>query len=304
MEQNLKKLQQEIKNMYEQPKMSEEQVNRLKQRMETAKKANRRERCKNAGRRALAVAASIAAIVLILPNTSVTVAHAMQQIPLLGELIKLVTVRDYEYEDENYHADMEVGELVIDDIPEVGNMEQSVQEELKKSTEEINAEIQRITEELIEQFEENVEGGEGHLETIVESEILATTEEYFTVKLFCFRAAGSGYQWNYYYTIDLSTGKQLKLEELFVEGADYVTPISENIKAQMKNQMEEDKNKSYWLDSSVEEWNFKQISEDVSFYVNANGNIVICFDEGDVAPMYMGVLEFEIDKEVLKDIRK
>ena len=110
---------------------------------------------------------------------------------------------------------------------------------------------------------------------------------------------------NYYYTIDLNTGERLQLKDLFKEGADYITPISENIKEQMREQMASDENKMYWLDDAeVEEWNFKQITDDTAFYLNEKGNIVISFDEGDVAPMYMGVVTFEIPEDVVKDIRK
>ena len=68
--------------------------------------------------------------------------------------------------------------------------------------------------------------------------------------------------------------------------------------------MDADENVHYWLHDEIEELNFKTIYEDTSFYVNERGNIVIAFDEGDVAPMYMGALEFEIPSEVLKSIRK
>lgn len=43
---------------------------------------------------------------------------------------------------------------------------------------------------------------------------------------------------------------------------------------------------------------------DVSFYLNEKNNVVIGFNEGDVAPMYMGTVEFEIPAEVLENIRK
>ena len=36
-------------------------------------------------------------------------------------------------------------------------------------------------------------------EIIVKSNVLATTQDYFTLKLFCYQGAGSGYQWNYYF---------------------------------------------------------------------------------------------------------
>ena len=46
------------------------------------------------------------------------------------------------------------------------------------------------------------------------------------------------------------------------------------------------------------------ITDETSFYMNENGNIVIGFNEGEAAPMYMGAVEFEIPTEVLVDIRK
>ena len=54
----------------------------------------------------------------------------------------------------------------------------------------------------------------------------------------------------------------------------------------------------------MEEWNFKAITEKTSFYLNEKDNVVIGFDEGEVAPMYMGAVEFEIPAQVLRDIRK
>lgn len=41
----------------------------------------------------------------------------------------------------------------------------------------------------------------------VKHEVLSTTKDYFTLKLICYQAAGSGAETDYYYTIDLKTGK-------------------------------------------------------------------------------------------------
>jgi hypothetical protein len=57
---------------------------------------------------------------------------------------------------------------------------------------------------------------------------------------------------NDYYTIDLNTGKRLQLKDVFAEGADYITPISEAIKKQMQAQMDADENVYYWLDDEIE----------------------------------------------------
>ena len=181
---------------------------------------------------------------------------------------------------------------------------QKTQEKLSKTTKEINEEIKKITDQLVKEFEANLKDKQGYQDVIVKSEVLSTTQDYFTLKLICYQGAGSGYQWNHYYTIDLNTGERLQLKDIFKEGVDYITPISENIKAQMKEQMEKDENVSYWLNDEIEEINFKAITPNTSFYLNEKGNVVIGFDEGEVAPMYMGTVEFEIPNEVVKDIRK
>lgn len=55
---------------------------------------------------------------------------------------------------------------------------------------------------------------------------------------------------------------------MFAEGADYITPISEAIKEQMQAQMDADENVYYWLDDEIEEWNFKSVTDETSFYIN------------------------------------
>lgn len=244
------------------------------------------------------VAAALVAAMIILPNTSSTVAHAMGQIPVLGKLIEVVTFRDYQYESERHTANIEVPEITVDEVEE----SEQVNEVLNQTVKDINTEIQDITNEIVAQFETYLEDEQGYQDVMVKSEILATTDDYFTLKLLCYQGAGSGYQWNYYYTIDLTTGERLKLKDLFVEGADYITPISENIKEQMQAQMDADEMVHYWLHDEIEELNFKSITEDTSFYLNERGNIVIGFNEGDVAPMYMGTVEFEIPSDALRNI--
>lgn len=247
-----------------------------------------------------AAAAVVVGIFIILPNISGTIAHAMEQIPMIGQLVKVVTFRDYEYDSDRNMADIEVPEIK----PEQQLEDSTLQENLDRTTAEINAEIQSITDNLIAEFEANVKDEMGYQDVMVTSEVLATTPDYFTLKLICYQGAGSGYQWNYFYTIDLNTGKRLQLKDIFKEGADYITPISENIKLQMKERMEADANNIYWLDNEIEDLNFKAITDETSFYLNEKGNVVIGFNEGDVAPMYMGTVEFEIPAEVLEGIRK
>lgn len=287
-----------LRKEYEKHQMTDAQVKQLHR---TIKEAGKMKEKRTGGIRfAVAAVAVVAGLFVILPNMSGTIAHAMEQIPIIGQLVKVVTFRDYEYESDRNMADIEVPEIK----PEEQLEDSTLQENIDRTTAEINAEIQSITDELIAEFEKNLDEEMGYQDVVVKSEVLATTPEYFTLKLICYQGAGSGYQWNYFYTIDLNTGERLQLKDIFEEGADYITPISENIKVQMQERMDADESVYYWLNDEIEEWNFKAITDETSFYLNERGNVVIGFNEGDVAPMYMGTVEFEITADVLDGIRK
>ena len=289
-----------MKEDYQKPQMSDEQFEKLYRTMKDAKISERKERTKQRTIKVAATAAALVGAFVILPNTSATIAHAMEQIPIVGQLVEAVTIREYEYDSDRFKADIDVTEIKVENQAE----DSKVQENLDRTTEEINTEIKKITDDLIAQFEADLKQKEGYQDMVVKSEVLNTTPDYFTLKLMCYWGAGSGYQWNYYYTIDLNTGERLELKDIFVDGADYITPISENIKAQMQAQMDADEMVHYWLNDEIEDLNFKAITDDTSFYLNERGNVVIGFNEGDVAPMYMGCVEFEIPSEILSGIRK
>lgn len=301
-----------LREEYEKMKMPEDQVKKMKETIEKGKREMRQKR-----RLSLIVkgAAAAAAVFVILPNTSMDVAYAMSGIPVVGKLVEAVTFRDYQYEDERNSAKVEVPELVVREDTEENREEEKKEEgtegipareeTLEKTTAEINREIEEITDKIISEFEENLKYEEGYQSILVKNEIISTTDSYFTLKLICYQGSGSGAEWDYFYTIDLNTGERIALKDLFQEGADYITPISENIKEQMREQMKADENIMYWVDEEdVPEWNFKQITEETSFYINGDNDVVIAFNEGDVAPMYMGCVEFVIPKDVLAEIRK
>lgn len=292
-ESNLSKLKKE----YESVSMGEEAIHVMRQKMEQGKKEKKIMKMKT-WMKGVAVAAAVALV--ILPNTSSSVAYAMKNIPLLGNVVNVVTFRDYHYDQNKKTADVSVSKI---DINTEGLEGESV-DNAKKSSEEINREIEQITNQWVEEFKETM-SSDGYEQIMVKTEPINTTDKYFTLKLICYQGAGSGYEQDFFYTINLDTGKRMKLSDLFIEGSDYRTIISDDIKKQMRKQMDEDENVSYWLDDKeVEEWNFEEIPEDVSFYVNENNALVICFNEGDVAPMYMGTVEFVISNEVLGEILK
>ena len=237
------------------------------------------------------VAVSFICFLVILPNMSAGVAQAMSSLPVVGDLFRVITIRDYHYMDDRFRAEVNIPEIESDS-------------EAAKS---INGKVNAIAEEWVEQFESAKEDEWGRSEIKVDYEILSTAPEYFTLKLITYQGSGSGFQQDHYYTIRISDEKEMTLSDLFPEGADYITPISENIKQQMRQQIKNDPDKMYWVDIGDDDpakgFEFVEIEKDQQFYIDSEGRIVIAFNEGDAAPMYMGCLQFTIPGQVTDKIK-
>lgn len=285
-----------------------------------------KKRVEHARRRSAWTAVAAAAVVMIaLPNTNMQIAHAMENIPLLGGFFRLVTVRQYNYSDENHDAEVELAQINYGEdagegasVGEVaaapkgtaaGSMEGVGQEAAvanlsEDGVEAVNQDMEATVEELIRQFEDTL-SEEGYHGLHVSQEVVTDNDRYYTVKLSVLETEASGYEHNQFYTIDKQTGNVVTLEDLFAEGSDYISAISENIKTQMKEQMAADEGVIYFLDNDdMPEFNFQGITEQTNFYFNEKDELVIAFDEYEVAPGSMGAPEFVIPQEVTAAILK
>lgn len=248
-----------------------------------------------AGRIAGGVVAAMLAIT-IMANSGAAIAHAMAKIPVIGAIAEVVTFREYESSENNMEANIKIPEV------SVKNEDGTVNEE---TTREINKSIQEYTDEIIAQYEADVEaagGGEGHMDVELDYSVITDSDRLFSIRFDQLLVMASGTQMVKIYHIDKQTGEMINLAGLFKEGVDFAGPISENIKQQMKEQMAADEMITYWVDSDTPEWNFESVKEDTTFYVNEAGKLMIVFDEYEVAPGYMGSVEFEIPTEVVQDL--
>lgn len=271
-----------------------------------------KKRAEHARRRSAWTAVAAAAVVMIaLPNTNMQIAHAMENIPLLGGFFRLVTVRQYNYSDENHDAEVELAQITYgEDAGEGASVgEAAVGAAAPKGTatgsvETVNQDMEATVEELIRQFEDTL-SEEGYHGLHVSQEVVTDNDRYYTVKLSVLETEASGYEHNQFYTIDKQTGNVVTLEDLFVEGSDYISAISENIKTQMREQMAADEGVIYFLDDDdMPEFNFQGITEQTNFYFNEKDELVIAFDEYEVAPGSMGAPEFVIPQDVTAAILK
>lgn len=160
----------ELKKSYDTSQMPEKEVIKMKEKMNQAKAEKKNKHNKTIITRIWVGAAAAIAAFVILPNTSPSVAYAMEQIPLLGNLIEVVTFRDYQYSSDRNNADVNVPKLVPETVASTEKTtEDPVGENLKKSTDEINAEIEKISDSLIAEFKQNM-NNEGYQDIMIKHE--------------------------------------------------------------------------------------------------------------------------------------
>ena len=241
-----------------------------------------------------AVVAAMLAIT-IMANSGASIANAMMKIPVLGTIAEIVTFREYKDSTNDMTADVKIPEI------SVKNEDGSVNQE---TTDAVNKSIQEYTDEIIAQYKADVEasGGEGKQLVDLEYEVITDSDRLFSIRFDKLQIMASGAESVKIYHIDKQTGQMINLKGLFKEDVNFIDPISDNIKKQMKEQMAADESKMYFIDSDMPESDFQSITEDTTFYVNDSGKLVIVFDEYEVAPGSMGVVEFEIPTDVIQDI--
>ena len=238
---------------------------------------------------AAAAACFVFITLFLLPNVSITYAQELEQIPVIGDIVRVVTIRNYFYSDDKHEMDIDVPKIEGDN----------------DAAENINQDINQLTETLVEQFYEDVEliGDEGHSSIYLDYETVTNTDTWFTLKIRVHEAAGSSNTYYKFYHIDKRTNDIVKLGDLAKDNSFYDVLVKE-IKTQMKLQMENDSSVVYWLDDSIIGKDYVSLTENHNFYWNDNGDLVIIFDKYEVGPGAMGTPEFVIDKGVFKDYLK
>ncbi|CEN76233.1 anti-sigma(V) factor RsiV [[Clostridium] sordellii] len=240
----------------------------------------------------LVTAASICAVVGAI-NINPVFADNLEQIPVIGNLVKIVNFSNYQIKDNGYEASIKV--------PKIEGLDN------KELEYKLNKEFEENGKKLYNQYLEEVKGlkesnESGHKSAESWYEVKTDNDNIVSLVIYEYEAEGSSNTTRRFYNIDKKNQTVLTLEGMF-KNDDYINVISENIKQQMAEQMKRDKNKIYWLnDKEARNSNFKSIKRDQGFYINKSGELVICFDKYEVGPGAMGLVEFTIPKDIIKPL--
>lgn len=227
-------------------------------------------------------------------NVSPAMARNLVDIPVLGSIIEVLTFVNYEVDKDTYSANIEV--------PQINGSSS----EIAALNEKYAAEGKLLYEQFKEEMDSMDQAGGGHLGVDSGYVVATDTDQILSVGRYVVNTVASSSTVMKYDTIDKQKEIVITLPSLFKDDA-YVSLISENVAEQMREQAEASNGeKVYWVSGAgiPDEELFEQfttIKTDQNFYITAEGKLVVVFDKYEVAPGYMGVVEFEIPTELLKD---
>ena len=234
--------------------------------------------------------ASLAAVFCIifvtLLNTSQIFAAAIYEIPIVGNVCRIFTFREYHIEDPIKYVDVKV--------PHIDN---SGKTELEAR---VNLEISKLISENVEKGEERAKeyykafietGGKSEdftpIGINIDYEIKSISEKSVSFVITKYETFASAYFEQYFYNMDLQTGKLFTLKDWF--GSDYKDIVASSIEETISHWSDYQK-EALFQDVDIDDL----ITENRNFYLNDQNQIVVVFEKYEVAVGAAGILEFPI----------
>ena len=257
-----------------------------------------------------AAAAALMACMTVGVNSSEAFAREMGELPVIGALARVLTVRSWHGTDGDYEIDLEVPRIEAEAAQEaqtqpVRDFTEKINEEIEKIVdaymEEARAEFQEYKKAFFETGGTQEEWNDRKMDITVDYTVKYQKDNLLSLELVTAKGWVAASQERHYYNLDLDREQALTLEDIL--GEDYVRICNESIDAQIREQVRTDEMKSYFgygpdgeQDDEMGIEGFTTVSKDTKFYLNEEGNPVIVFDEYEIAPGYMGMPEFEIKR--------
>ena len=173
----------------------------------------------------------------------------------------------------------------------------SVEKEINAQLAEKALEMQeRYSLEVLELMHDPFAKG-AHIGWMMDYKVIDGDERFFTLDVVEMNMVGSSSTKRTIMNFDKETGMPVTLAYFFNDKANYVKVVSDAVRGEMRRANKKQKG-SYWVEPK-DDGGFSSIKADQNFYMNKDGNIVVCFDKYEVAPGSSGCPEIELDMKEL-----
>lgn len=249
---------------------------------------------------ATATAAALLLCFTVGLNTSQTFAKEASELPIIGAIAKVLTVRSYETTEDTTTTKVEVPEVQVETESEtvsnaITDVNAEIQSLVDEFTEQKKVEIEEYKEAFLETGGTEEEWAERTIDINVNYDVKYQSETKLSLLVDAWISWFNFQEERHFYNIDLVTGNELTLKDLL--GEDAYEYAADCVFQQMNEKVAEDPEMNiYWGINSGEDSNmeFAGVNENTPFYINEAGNVVISYNKYEAGPGYMGVQEFEI----------
>lgn len=241
--------------------------------------ARRAARRRHAIRIASPIIAACAVFVLIL-NTVPTFAAALYEVPLLGEVCRVLTVRSYHYGDDKKNVDIEVPAIDV----ELGGADWagSVNRLIEATVEAEVAQSEARAEEYYAAF--IATGGDPEdyhpIGIEVDYEVYYASDEILSFAVIKTETLATAYETFHYYNYDLETGEELSVEALAGEN------WREKARAGLAQLLEDPGENDMWWELGEAER--EAAIDEAQLRLNSAGEPVLVFQRYTLGPGAMG----------------
>ena len=237
--------------------------------------------------RTVGTCAACLAVLVGALNLSSTFAAAAADVPVLGGLFPVLTVRSFETVEDGIDYDVSVPEVEAN-----SDVADRINAEIQKRVDAHMAKAQQDWEDYKEAFfatggtEE--QWGDREMDVIVNYEIKSQTDT--TVSFVVDFGEGwiTAQQQRYCYNLDLENDRDITLEDVL--GENWVEICNNAINAQIQAAGED----SYFV--PADQGGFTTVDADTSFYIRQDGTPVVVFQEYEIAAGAAGILEFPVEQ--------
>lgn len=245
---------------------------------------------KASSRRLARITSAILSILvfLIILNCAPAFADALESIPVLGPIIRVVDLRTYTLRWRG--SEMNVRQPTVTD----GEDGQSAG---ISDANQVSEEFLRL---MLDKFLWYASyRTDGHTDMDADYTVLSDTDTLLILRFEATLNAGGSATFTRHVVLDKARGIVLELKDLFPEGYDYVSLLSAEVARQMK-QANEEKGAHYYLPEYgwADETCFHTIDPNQDFFLDDAGRLVLVFEEYSVAPGSMGTPEFVMPEEL------
>ena len=215
-------------------------------------------------------------------NLAPPVAAAAAEIPLLGGLFQILTIRSYDETKDGIDYSINAPGVAPD-----SDLARRVNQEIQARVDELMDKAQEDWAEYQEAFfatgGTREEWGDRQMDVIVDYEIRYQTDTVVSFTVDFGEGWISGEQERYCYNLDLAEGRDITLANLLGEDWDA------RCNAAVERYMEENADFSYFF--PPETGGFTTVDEETAFYIRQDGIPVLVFQEYSIAAGAAGIVE-------------